>query len=349
MKIAIVTPSERSLWHRVRGSGFYIENLKKSLLKYDRENKYFFYQEWEEIPKEVELVHYPYFEPFFLTLSLFKNRKTIVTVHDLTPLVFPKYFPKGIKGALKWQIQKRSLKNVDAIITDSNSSKKDIMKFTGIAEKKIHTVYLAASDVFKRIKELTILDNIQNKYRLPEKFVLYVGDVTWNKNLPRLISAIKEINVTLVMAGSAIVQKDYDRTNPWNRDLDKAQKMTEGNKLFLKLGFVSDADLIALYNLATVFVMPSIYEGFGLPILEAMKCGCPVITTREGSLAEVGGDAVYYVDTYDVINIANAIGEVYFNTKIAKELSQKGQKQAKKFSWEKTARETVTVYKKILE
>src|ERR1035437_9648563 len=152
MKIAIdMSPLKTGnfLQHRVRGTGFYLENLKRSLLKYYPKNEYIFFTRGEKLPKDVEVVHYPYFEPFFLTLPVFSKNKKIVTVHDLTPLVFPDHFKSGLKGNLKWQIQKLALKNADAIITDSESSKKDIVKFAGINSEKIKVVYLAAGPEFK--------------------------------------------------------------------------------------------------------------------------------------------------------------------------------------------------------
>jgi len=349
MNIALdITPikNSKSVTHRVRGTGFYIENLKRSLLQYFPNNKYIFFTRGEKIPKNVNLIHYPYFEPFFLTLPIFKEHKTVVTVHDLTPLVFPKYFPIGIKGGIKWQIQKRALRKTDAIITDSICSKNDMVRHTGISDSKIQVVYLAASDAFKKIEKSSILGSIREKYNLPQRFVLYVGDVTWNKNLPRLIEAIKKINLTLVMVGSALVQKEFDHSNPWNQDLLKVQNLVQNDKRVIRLGFIPTQDLVALYNLATVFVMPSLYEGFGLPILEAMSCGCPVVTTKMGSIPEVVGNAAYYVDAYDINEIANGIGEVYFNQKLQKELSQKGLMRAKKFSWQKTAENTMNVYER---
>lgn len=352
MNIAIdVSPLEDSelLAHRVRGTGFYIENLKKSLLKYYPKNKYTFFVRGQKLSKDIDLVHYTYFEPFYLSLPIIKSHKTVVTVHDLTPFVFKKYFPAGIKGKIKWHIQRQALRNTDAIITDSESSKNDIVRYANIGQERIHVIYLAADDAFQRIKnhESRIM-NIRSKYNLPDKFVLYVGDVTWNKNLPRLVNAIKKINVTLVMVGSALVGKEYDKTNPWNQDLLNVLKLTENDKRFIRIGFVPSEDLAAIYNLATVFAMPSLYEGFGLPVLEAMSCGCSVVTTREGSIPEVAGDAAYYVDVHDINDIANGIGEVFFNQKLQRELSAKGLKQARKFSWEKTARQTVEVYEQAL-
>ena len=339
------------LQHRVRGTGFYTENLKRSFLKYFPEHHYTFFAREEMLPQNIDVVHYPYFEPFFLTIPFQKKYRSVVTVHDLTPLVFPGYFPPGIKGNLKWQIQKMSLKRMDAIITDSESSKKDIIHFTGISEKKVHTVYLAAGEQFKKVQSSKFkAQNLREKYHLPEGFALYVGDITWNKNLPRLIQAIKKTDIPLILVGKAIREKNFDITNLWNQDRVKIQKLIEQDKgrQIHCIGFVPDEDLVLLYNMATVFVMPSLYEGFGLPILEAMQCGCPVVTTKEGSLAEVGGNAPFYVDGYASDNIASGIQKIFSNKTLQQELSEKGLARAKEFSWEKTAKETMEVYNAIL-
>jgi glycosyltransferase involved in cell wall biosynthesis len=347
MNIAIdVSPLESG--HKVRGVGFYLEHLKKGLLQYFPDNEYLFFKQKGELTGNVDLVHYPYFEPFFRTLPLLKQKR-VITVHDLTPLVFPKHFPVGLKGSLAWQIQKLSLQRSERIITDSNSSKNDIVRLAGIKEDKVDVVYLAAGEEFRRVekKELNI-ESLRKKYDIPEQFVLYVGDVTWNKNLPRLIKAIKEINLTLVMVGKSLAEENFVRHNPWNKDLVEVNKLAENDKRIISLGFVPTDDLVGLYNCATVFVMPSLYEGFGLPVLEAMQCGIPVVTTKAGSLPEVAGEAAYYVDEYDINSIANGIGEVFFSKELQDKLSAKGLKQAKKFSWKKTAEETVRVYEKVL-
>ncbi|MBI5465108.1 glycosyltransferase family 4 protein, partial [Candidatus Gottesmanbacteria bacterium] len=321
--------------------GFYIENLKKALEEYFPENKYIFFTRGELLPKDLDLVHYSYFEPFFLTLPLLKKFPAVVTIHDLIPLVFSEHFPAGIKGRLKWEIQKFSLRNVSAIITDSQSSKNDIMRFTGIDESKINVVYLAPGKEFRKLEA-------GKKYQLPDKFALYVGDATWNKNLPKLIEAMELVKIPLVMVGKALVQTDFDKTNPWNQDLTKVQEMANKNKKIIRLGFIPTDDLVKVYNLATVFVMPSIYEGFGLPILEAMACGCPVVTAKTSSLPEICEKAAIMVDPYDVNDIVRGIREVLNNRLVHYTLQKEGLMQAKKFTWEKTARETVAVYKKVL-
>lgn len=347
MKIAIdVSPLQTG--HKIRGVGFYLEYLKQSLVKYHPQHEYQFFTDSKELNSSIDLVHYPYFDPFFLTLPTLKKYKTVVTVHDLTPLIFPEHFPVGVKGSLRWQLQKMNLKKVDAILTDSESSKKDILRIIGVPAKKVSVSYLAAGDEFQKISDQRArIDAVRKKFALPEKFILYVGDVTWNKNLPNLIAAVQQKNLPLVMVGKSLVQKDFDKTNPWNRDLVEVQKLVQNDPSIFLLGFVSTEELVALYNCATVFVMPSLYEGFGLPVIEALQSGCPVVTTKGGSLPEVAEDAVYYVDEHSVESISKGLYEVYSNVTLQKELSQKGIKQAKKFSWKKTADQTLAVYQSI--
>ena len=348
MKIAIdVSPLQTE--HRVRGVGFYLKHLKNSLVKYFPQNEYIFFERGRDLPRDVDLIHFPYFEPFFLALPIYKKFKTIVTVHDLTPMIFPQAFPKGIKGEIKWQMQRFALKRADAILTDSKSSKKDIQKYVGVKESQIHVVYLAASEQFRKLDEGSWKTELRKKYNLPEKFILYVGDVTRNKNLPRLIDAAKSIKIPLVMIGKSLVSDTYDKDNPWNADLNRVNELARGDENIIRLGFVSAEDLVAVYNLATVFVIPSLYEGFGLPILEAMACGCPVVTGKEGSIPEVAGDAAFYVDVYDVENIASGIRKVFDDQKLQNDLRKKGLENVKKFSWKSTAAQTLKVYESVFK
>jgi glycosyltransferase involved in cell wall biosynthesis len=332
----------------VRGSGFYIDLLVKALEKYYPNNKYIYFTRTEKLPENANLVHYPYFEPFFLSLPLMKALPTIVTVHDLIPLNFPKHFPAGLKGRLKWEIQKKSLFGCRAIITDSISSKRDIKRLVGFPEEKIFVVYLAPASEFQEIKDVAKLTSIREKYHLPKNFVLYVGDVTWNKNLPRLIAAVKKINIPLVMVGKALVEKSFDKENIWNRDLIKVQRACQEDKRLIRLGFVSQEDLVMIYNLATVFALPSIYEGFGLPVLEAMACGIPVVAADTSSLPEVCGDAAFMVKPYDVDHIASGLNEaLHYDSSQRRAKVERGLAWVKRFSWEKTAKEVFQVYEQI--
>lgn len=348
MKISLdITPLDSANPHRVRGSGFYLKHLKEALEQCVKEEELIFFTRGQKIPSDVDIVHYPYFEPFFLTLPSKFLFPSVVTVHDLTPIKFKNNFPSGIKGSIKWHIQRNRLKKANIIITDSFASKNDIIKILGFNDRKIKVIPLAAGKSFKKVSN-EIVESVRRKYSLPAKFVLYVGDVTWNKNLPRLLKAINKTNYPLVLVGKAIASKDFDDSNPWNTDLVQVQKMITLNPKITALGYVSDHDLVAIYNAATIFVMPSLYEGFGLPVIEAMSCGTPVITSTEGSLPEVAGDAAIYTDAYSVDNIAECLKKIFPDENIRAKLSENGLERSKKFTWEKTARSTLQVYNELL-
>jgi glycosyltransferase involved in cell wall biosynthesis len=348
MKIAVdVSPLQTG--HKVRGVGFYLEHLKTALTKYFPKNDYTFFERGEKLPENLDLVHFPYFEPFFLALPIYKRYKTAVTVHDLTPIVFPNAFPKGIKGEIKWQMQRFSLRKANVIITDSEASKKDILKYVGAKEKRVKVVYLAAGEEFKRLEKGAWEEKLRKKYDLPEKFVLYVGDVTWNKNLPRLLDAITELDISIVMVGKNLVSEDYDKNNPWNNDLNRINELARSNDKITRVGFLPSEELVQIYNLATLFAMPSLYEGFGLPVLEAMACGCPVLTSKEGSLEEVAGNAAYFIDAYDVESIKFGLDRLYKDQSKRNELIEKGNENVKRFSWKKTAQETLSAYEEVIK
>ncbi len=347
MKIAIdISPLETG--HSVRGVGFYLKNLIESLKKYFPENEYIFFKDYSKLVGNFDLIHFPYFDPFFINLPFFKKYKTVVTVHDLTPIVFKNNFPAGIKGNLKWEINKILLKRVDSIITDSDSSTKDVINLIGFDRNKVNTVYLAAGEEFKIQNSEVKIKEVKKRYNLPEKFGLYVGDVTWNKNLPRVIEAFKKTEIPLVMIGKALVEENFDHNNSWNSDRIKVLELTKNNNQFIRLGFIPTEDLVSIYNIATFSITASLYEGFGLPVIEAMDCGCPVIASQEGSIPETTGDGAVFIDAYSINSIAEGISKVFKNKDLQKDLSKRGLEQAKKFSWEKTAKETIAIYKQIL-
>lgn len=348
MKVAIDI-SPLSSGHKVRGVGFYLKHLKAAFEANSHDIDFQFFTRREEL-KSADLVHYPYFDPFFLSFPIKSSIPTVVTVHDLTPIKFSDHFPAGLKGRAKWEVNRRVLARVDGIITDSDSSTTDVLKYISISQSKVRTVHLAAGEEFRRLTlPQAEKKKLLEKYSLPEKFALYVGDVTWNKNLPRLVSAVMKNKIPLVLAGKAITEKNFDLSNPWNKDRVMLHQLLDNAQNIYPLGFVPDEDIVALYNLATLLCMPSLYEGFGLPVIEAMQCGTPVVTSQEGSLPEVAGEAARYVDAYSVDDIAKGIAEVFSSDKLQKDLSEKGLKQAEKFSWNKTAEETIAVYKNILK
>ncbi len=346
MKIAIdISPvsSKGNSAHKVRGVGAYIDMLRKNLPQIDKKNNYSFVEDGNF--NDANIVHFPFFDPFFITLPVQKKNKLVVTVHDLTPIIYPKKFPVGIKGKIRWQIQKRLLNRADAVIVDSMSSRDDVVRKCGINPDKVHVVYLGVPLFFKKLEKKEFSE-VHKKYNLPDDFFLYVGDATPNKNLPFLINAIKKTDFKLVIVGRALASTSVEN-HPWNDDLSKVIRETTDNKQFIKLGFVPDEDLVKLYNLAKALILPSIYEGFGLPVLEAMSCGCPVITTRGGSLPEVGGEAVLYVDPYNDKALIDGLVKVNEDLHFVSELSEAGYKQSKKFSIKKSIMELIDVYEKI--
>lgn len=328
-----------------RGVGTYTENLVRKL----GENKSITVVTgtWQNFWRETDLIHFPYFDFFFHTLPLVKKRKTVVTIHDCIPLVFPKYYPPGLKGKIKFYIQTYSLESVSAIITDSQSSKKDITKYLKVPEDKIHVIYLAANEIFKHINQKEIVEKVRNKYNLPAKFILYVGDVNYNKNLINLLKAygnLEASEVSLVLVG-----KSFENDNlPEVRMLKNFVKDGNFSKQILFLGFVPTDELAVIYNLASVYCQPSLYEGFGLQILEAMACGCPVVTGNISSPPEVGGEAGTYVDPSDTGSITEGIEKILNDNHYREQKINQGFAQAGKFSWEKTSKETIKVYDKEL-
>ncbi len=332
---------------KIQGTGSYTKNLIYSLKKYHPGNEYVLF-EGKNIPPSVDLVHFPYFEPFFISLPFRKKVKTIVTIHDLIPLVFPKLFPAGIKGNIKLKIQKILAKGVDAVITDSESSKKDIENILKINHNKIFPILLDVSEKFRNLKMSTKeREQLIKRYRIPEDFVLYVGDATPNKNLRRVIEACVSLRLPLVIVGKSFTKDMTD--HPWNKDIIFVQEEAKKNNKLHLLGFVPEEDLVKLYNMATVFAFPSLYEGFGLPVLEAMRCGCSVVTSKGGSIPEVAGEAAVYVDPLSTKSIAEGINKVFKNRDLQLSLSKKGLAQSKNFSWEKTSDLTTEVYEKVFK
>lgn len=325
MTIGFVRPPD--LGNFIRGVGVYADSLYDSLHQKGVAVKWLDFSFFSGPYQKYDLIHFPFFDPFFLTLPFWVGKEFVITVHDLTPIIFPQGFPRGVKGEIKWLIQKTLLKNASGIITVSQSSKNDIAKIIDYPENKIFVTYEAASRQFHRIPNIA-----------RENMILYVGDVNYNKNLLSLITAFAKIPrpCQLILVGKAFLNNDLAEVK---RIKAKIKELNLVDRVIFP-GFVNPADLVALYNRAKVYVQPSIYEGFGLPIVEAMACGTPVVCGQNSSLPEVAGDAATYADVTSVDDLAEKIGQV---KKTGKEISQ-----AKKFSWEKTAQETYAVYQKVL-
>lgn len=345
MKIAIIKPPLAGHLHR--GTGVYTENLIRALEKYTPVSVWT--GEFKQVPSDADLLHFPYFDPFFLTLPFFRRQKTIVTIHDLVPLHFPSEFARGIRGEIKWQIEKYKLRTVSAVLTDSFSSKRDIEKYTGIRQTKIHVVYLAPADAFAQKPNPEAEKKLRQKYQLPERFVLFVGDPNWNKNLPNTIRAATLAGVPLVIVSKSFGSQSETGTNPWQESERQAQLAARGNPKIIILNNITTIELNTLYRMAACLLMPSYYEGFGLPIVEAFAAGCPVVSTRLGSLDEIVGQASLTVNPDKMMEISSAIKKLWNNAELCHQYVQKGKVQAKKFTWQKTALATAKVYAQALK
>lgn len=351
MNIAINT-LPLSTEHRMRGTGVYTKNLIDALQKYEKNHSYSFFTRIEDIPRGTNVVHYPFFDPFFLTLPFRKRFPTVVTVHDVIPLVFPDKFPPGVRGKFKWQIQRMSLLGASGVITDSECSKNDILRLTGRRPEWVHVVPLAPSPNYKQVRSESVLEDIRKRYRLPEEYVLYIGDVNWNKNIAGLINAWKIVrgklsksrNCKLVLAGSAFTDMEIRET----REIFHLIESLGLTKYIVHPGFIKAEDMAGVYSASDCVVLPSWYEGFGFPVLEAMACGVPVVVTNRASVPEIAGPARVF-NPSDTAGFATSVLEVLqLNPSEKRELVKRGFEWVGHFSWRRVARETVQVYERIV-
>jgi len=293
---------------------------------------------------KVQLAHIPYWAP-----PLNSPVPFVVTIHDIMPLLLPEY-NDSIKLRLYNALVSAASAGASHIIADSESSRQDILKHLRLPQEKVTSILLAASpDYFPRLGALVDIAARQ-KYNLPDSYVLYLGGFHPRKNVRQLFAAwtwasdsIGE-QYPLVIAGALPKKSDrfYDDFESYARELNVADTVRF-------IGAVDEDDKAAIYRGAACFVFPSRYEGFGLPPLEAMACGTPVVTTAFSSIPEVVGDAAYLVeDPQNTRALGAAILSVVVNDDLSQRLINDGLIQAKKFSWQKTVDETVAVYKQVI-
>lgn len=239
--------------------------------------------------------------------------KKVTTYHDIVPLKYPEWSDPKIVAVHKKRLALVE-KEVDCVIAVSQSTKKDLLEISKIAEEKIVVIYEGPTEDFKPQTENDI-KKFKEKYSLPERFILAIGGIGERKNMQRLKDASKDYN--LVIARETLPHL--------NRE-----------------------ELGLLYASSEALLYPSLYEGFGLPILDAFASGLPVITSNVSSMPEVGGDAVLYVDPYSVLDIKEKIKIITSDKDLRKELIRKGLLRLKQFSWEKAAKETADVYEKLV-
>lgn len=351
MKVAINTLPLKSA-HKYRGIGYYTVNLLESL-KQETSIEVSEFIQLTDV-KDADIIHYPWFDLFFHTLPIKRPSPTIVTIHDVIPLVFPKNYPVGIKGKINFMLQKIALSSCRYIITDSNTSKQDIVKFLKIKNEKVAVIPLAADPEFRILNNDTKLLHIKRKYRLPDRFLLYVGDANWVKNLPFLIEGFREIlstpgfsDLKLILIGGVFLKKVENIDHPELISLKLVNELIRKYGLdtnIVRPGQIEDGELVAFYNLATLYIQPSLYEGFGLPILQAFASGTPVVSSNKGSLPEIGGQAAVYFNPVDLRQFTVIVKELLEDTSLRSKLSKLGLQRSTQFTWKKVVQQTEAIY-----
>ena len=273
----------------------------------------------------IDIMHFPHYN-----VPVSYRGRYMVTVHDLTHIIFPEFLGRRIKYVYAKALMKQAVRRAEHVFTVSNNSKEDIIKYFGVPENKISITYNAIDDSFTEKAEADY-EYLYNKYNIPRtsKILLYVGNLKPHKNLVTLLRAaadLRDEDIAVVLAGKAF--KDSD--------LEQQERQMGIREKVIHTGLVSKEELIDLYNLADIFVFPSLYEGFGIPPLEAMACGTPVIAANNSSIPEVVGDAAVLFDATDKDELVRAIRKTLGSTDLQKELIKNGYSRVKAFSWNDT-------------
>jgi glycosyltransferase involved in cell wall biosynthesis len=352
------------------GIGTYIRNIVRHLARIDRQTEYllicqpqdrelgpslgdnfrvevngsppYSFQEQVSIPwtllrTRARVLH----EPHYVLPPLVRCR-SVVTIHDCIHLRFPQYLPNRAALTYARAQMGSAARRSDRILTVSEASKRDILHFFPVPPEKITVIPNAFDERFATAPPEQDIRRVAERYQLEDQFVLYVGNVKPHKNLERLIDAFQLVRQTpglealkLVLIGDAISKYAALRRAVHRYNLHKYVRF---------LGFLPDQTLAIVYRLAAVFVFPSLYEGFGLPPLEAMASGTPVVTSNVSSLPEVTGDAALLVDPMRAESIADAMRRVLTDPALAADLSARGIERSRTFSWERSAARIREIY-----
>ena len=284
----------------------------------------------------VTLFHAPHY-----VLPPLVRCRSVVTIHDCIHLMFPQYLPNRFALAYARASLGLASRRAVRVLTVSESSKRDILRFVDTKPEKIDVIYNAYDERFGIEPREEDVVRVRERYQLHDEFVLYAGNVKPHKNLERLIEAFHVVrrrnlnHLKLVLIGDEISKYAALRRAVHQHQLHKYVRF---------LGYLPEETLAVMYRLAAVFVFPSLYEGFGLPPLEAMASGTPVVTSNVSSLPEVAGDAAVLVDPYDPAAIADGIERVLTDEQLRRELRAKGLARAKQFSWERSVRRVREIY-----
>ena len=353
------------------GIGTYTENILKNLVNIDTFNNYHVFwsgNNYESIKKDnckivmTSRKHQRFFEDYYFPENIEKENidiyhmpqngigfsediscKKIVTIHDLIPYVMPETV--GRNYLLKFLKEMPIIMGgSDGIITVSEFSKRDILRFFPIDEKKIFVTPLAADKKYTPLDKLHCKKLLETIYNLTKPFILYLGGFSDRKNVASAITAFSKVYKDLNKDYNLVIIGDYRDSSQRLVKLTNELKM-ESHIIFT--GFVPEDHLPVFYNSCDTFIYPSFYEGFGLPPLEAMNCGTPVIASKLTSIPEVVGDGGILIDPYDLSEISMAIGNLLGNESLRAELSSKALLRASKFSWQNTAQSTLKVYERI--
>jgi len=282
--------------------------------------------------QHLDFMHFPHFN-----VPYFYYRPYTVTIHDLTISLFPgkgnkiwKFFQKIAYDI----IIKNATVKAKKVLTISENTKKDLIEQLHVPKEKIEVIYNGVSDEFTLIEDPKIFQKTLSKYKIKKEFLLYTGVWRYHKNLPRLIEAFailkqkKNIDISLVITGKP--DPDYPETKEKVKELNLTDDV-------IFTGLVDEEELIHLYNAANIYVFPSLYEGFGLPPLEAMKCGTPVVASNSSSIPEICGEGnAIFFDPYNVDDMAEKIEKVYRDADLQAELIEKGMAHASRFTWQIT-------------
>jgi glycosyltransferase involved in cell wall biosynthesis len=354
------------------GIGSYIYYLLKNFACVDKEHRFFLFahpddgHHFSDLPARFKLIHeyspkYSLSELFSLSykarrlkldlfhaphyvLPFFLPCPAVVTVHDLIHLIFPQYLPNIWARFYARHVIGRGVKRAKRVITVSRSSKDDILHFFRLPEDKIEVIYNGVAPEFLKSSKKEELTKIRRKYGLDEPFILFVGNLKPHKNLKRLISSFARVSqriseITLVVVGDEL------HNHPELEEKIEELRLKGRVRFF---GFTDRDELKCLYQLAELLLFPSLYEGFGLPPLEAMAIGTPVVASNISSIPEVVADAALLVDPYDEEMIAANVLKLLAEESLRNKLIERGRERAALFSWRETAELTLKVYNQVL-
>ncbi len=291
----------------------------------------------------VDIFHTQYIVPFFVPAKI----KVVTTIHDISFNYFPEYIRKADLIFLKTLIPK-SIKRANKIITVSQNEQRQIMDFYKVPAEKIDFTYNGVDfERFSRDGGSAKNGEVRKKYGLPEKFWLYVGTLQPRKNIPALVEALNAYAEKYPDENRKLVIVGNRKAHNFDKKIDEAIEKRGLQKNVIFPGWVEDEDLPTFYKLADCFVFASLYEGFGIPIIEAMSAGIPVVSSDKSCMSEVGGGAAIFADPANHGEFAEKIHEVIADENLRNNLVQKGIELAKSYTWQSTAQKTLEIYKSV--